>query len=50
MSLAIQNIHYNTVSQGKPKFTEFNNLQTTMVYTHVMNKGPMGVKSPWDTL
>ncbi|MFQ6610968.1 MAG: tyrosine-type recombinase/integrase, partial [Fidelibacterota bacterium] len=21
-------------------------LQTTMVYTHVMNKGPMGVKSP----
>ena len=26
------------------------NLQTTMVYTHVMNKGPMGVKSPGDTL
>ena len=26
------------------------NLQTTMVYTHVMNKGPMGVKSPGDSL
>jgi integron integrase len=25
-------------------------LQTTMVYTHVMNKGPMGVKSPGDNL
>ncbi len=25
-------------------------LQTTMVYTHVMNKGPMGVKSPGDSL
>ncbi len=25
-------------------------LETTMVYTHVMNKGPMGVKSPGDTL
>lgn len=26
------------------------NLQTTMIYTHVMNKGPMGVKSPGDNL
>ena len=26
------------------------NLQTTMVYTHVMNKGPLGVKSPGDDL
>ena len=26
------------------------NLQTTMIYTHVMNKGPLGVKSPGDTL
>ncbi|MBC8198098.1 MAG: integron integrase [Candidatus Marinimicrobia bacterium] len=26
------------------------NLQTTMVYTHVMNKGPLGVKSPGDSL
>ena len=25
-------------------------LETTMVYTHVMNKGPMGVKSPGDNL
>ncbi len=25
-------------------------LQTTMVYTHVMNNGPMGVKSPGDDL
>ena len=25
-------------------------LQTTMIYTHVMNKGPMGVKSPGDSL
>lgn len=25
-------------------------LQTTMIYTHVMNKGPLGVKSPGDDL
>jgi integrase len=25
-------------------------LETTMIYTHVMNKGPMGVKSPGDML
>ncbi len=25
-------------------------VSTTMIYTHVMNKGPMGVKSPLDTL
>jgi len=25
-------------------------LQTTMIYTHVMNKGPLGVKSPGDNL
>jgi len=25
-------------------------LQTTMIYTHVMNNGPLGVKSPGDTL
>ena len=28
----------------------YKNLQTTMVYTHVMNKGPLGVKSPGDSL
>ena len=26
------------------------NLQTTMICTHLMNKGPLGVKSPGDTL
>jgi site-specific recombinase XerD len=26
------------------------NVETTMVYTHVLNKGPMGVVSPVDTL
>ena len=26
------------------------NVETTMIYTHVMNKGPMGVKSPLDML
>ena len=26
------------------------NVQTTMIYTHVLNKGPMGVVSPADTL
>ena len=25
-------------------------LETTMIYTHVINKGPFGVKSPVDTL
>jgi site-specific recombinase XerD len=24
-------------------------LRTTMIYTHVMNKGPLGVKSPLDS-
>ncbi|RMZ49039.1 hypothetical protein EB821_04465 [Candidatus Marinimicrobia bacterium PRS2] len=26
------------------------NLETTMIYTHVLHKGPLGVKSPGDTL
>ncbi len=26
------------------------NVETTMIYTHVLNKGPMGVVSPVDTL
>ena len=26
------------------------NLETTMIYTHVLNKGPMGIKSPGDLL
>jgi site-specific recombinase XerD len=26
------------------------NVKTTMIYTHVLNKGPMGVVSPVDTL
>ena len=26
------------------------NVETTMIYTHVLNKGPMGVVSPMDTL
>jgi site-specific recombinase XerD len=26
------------------------NVETTMNYTHVLNKGPMGVVSPVDTL
>ena len=25
-------------------------VETTMIYTHVLNKGPMGVVSPVDTL
>jgi site-specific recombinase XerC len=25
-------------------------VKTTMIYTHVLNKGPMGVVSPVDTL
>jgi site-specific recombinase XerD len=25
-------------------------VETTMIYTHVLNKGPMGVVSPMDTL
>ncbi|MCI0694370.1 tyrosine-type recombinase/integrase [candidate division KSB1 bacterium] len=25
-------------------------LNTTMIYTHVLNKGPLGVKSPADSL
>ena len=25
-------------------------VRTTMIYTHVLNKGPMGVVSPLDTL
>ena len=25
-------------------------LNTTMIYTHVLNRGPMGVRSPADTL
>jgi len=27
-----------------------NNLETTMIYTHVMNKGGLGVKSPADAI
>jgi len=50
MYLDKNNIHYNKVSQGNPKFSECNGLQTTMIYTHVMNKGPMGLKSPGDSL
>jgi site-specific recombinase XerD len=26
------------------------NVETTMIYTHVLNKGPLGVVSPVDTL
>jgi site-specific recombinase XerD len=26
------------------------NVQTTMIYTHVLNRGPQGVVSPADTL
>ncbi len=50
MNLIVENLHYNKVSLGNPKFAEFNYLQTAMIYTHVMNKGPMGVKSPGDSL
>ncbi|MEX2608120.1 MAG: integron integrase, partial [Kiritimatiellia bacterium] len=25
-------------------------VKTTMIYTHVLNKGPLGVMSPLDTL
>ena len=25
-------------------------LRTTMVYTHVLNRGPLGVKSPFDDI
>ena len=29
---------------------KYKSLQTTMVYTHEMNRGPMRVKSPGDNL
>ena len=32
------------------KYLGHSNVETTMIYTHVLNKGPLGVVSPVDTL
>lgn len=37
MSLGVKNIHYNKVSLRKSKFAKFNNLQTTMIHTHILH-------------
>jgi len=45
MYLDKNNIHYNKVSQGNPKFSECNGLQTTMIFIHFLHNGHLGVKS-----
>ncbi len=34
----------------KPKLLDHSDVKTTMIYTHVLNRGPAGVRSPVDTL
>ena len=46
MSFALQNIQYNKFFQRKPKLLN----SIIMIYTHVLHNGPLGVKSPGDTL
>ncbi len=34
----------------KPKPLDHNDVRATMIYTHVLNRGPAGVRSPVDGL
>jgi len=42
--------NHTVISQNEPRLLEHKNLQTTMIYTHVLHNGHLGVKSPGDTL
>jgi len=38
------------IGDKKPKLRSHKDLKTTMIYTHVLNKGGHGVRSPFDGL
>ena len=38
------------VSPEDQKRMSLDNVSTTMIYTHVLNRGPLGVRSPADIL
>ena len=39
-----------TAPPGGPKLLDRSDVKTTMIYTHVLNRGPSGVQSPVDGL
>jgi len=39
-----------TATAGAPKLLGHKDVKTTMIYTHVLNRGAKGVKSPVDDL